>query len=455
MIYSDYLIIVLPPWAKSPKDFIKKSIKALECDYVSANIHHWIDLIFGYKQRGEEAKIANNVFYHLTYEGAIDLDRINNENERNALEIQIQEFGQTPKQLFFSAHPCRNDPPVEQTNILKSSSSTTSDVIFHDIKPSPITSTMHGVSVDNAKYYDPDLDDESILSVDADFKLAVERELQVLNESQKKQAVVLEKDKPNASTQVHAETSTASTSTKRNSMFGSAVNSIYNFFGKDKKSGSMDSNSSATIDNFRSKSNTPPVSVLPPKSNTLNVTSSSSNPSQTQSVVRISTPTSLPPKHTNPNSDEDLANYSRHNSNSRNNSVSHTNSIDIGVGREERISSVNSNASNNSASGSSKPRNKHSGEIHLDSSAFNGSPINTPLSSSTKSNARTESSPQPISAKNSGKIAILKPFDASTSKLSVHNTAITSISLQLCSDGTFQITTCAKDGFVKVIFSII
>ena len=29
-----------------------------------------------YKQRGKEAETACNVFYHLTYEGAVDLDRI-------------------------------------------------------------------------------------------------------------------------------------------------------------------------------------------------------------------------------------------------------------------------------------------------------------------------------------------------------------------------------------------
>jgi hypothetical protein len=43
-----------------PKDFIRKSREALECPYVSDNIHDWIDLIFGYKQQGEEAWKANN-----------------------------------------------------------------------------------------------------------------------------------------------------------------------------------------------------------------------------------------------------------------------------------------------------------------------------------------------------------------------------------------------------------
>ena len=48
----------------------------LESDYVSKNLHHWIDLIFGYNQRGENAELADNVFYPLCYEGSVDLDSI-------------------------------------------------------------------------------------------------------------------------------------------------------------------------------------------------------------------------------------------------------------------------------------------------------------------------------------------------------------------------------------------
>lgn len=33
---------------------------ALESDFASENIHHWIDLIFGYKQVGEETEKADN-----------------------------------------------------------------------------------------------------------------------------------------------------------------------------------------------------------------------------------------------------------------------------------------------------------------------------------------------------------------------------------------------------------
>uniref|UniRef100_A0A670IJW3 Neutral sphingomyelinase activation associated factor n=1 Tax=Podarcis muralis TaxID=64176 RepID=A0A670IJW3_PODMU len=102
--------VELPPWASDAEDFLQKSQDALESQYVSEHLHEWIDLVFGYKQKGNEAIAAQNVFHPLTYEGGVDLNSIMDPNERVALLTQILEFGQTPKQLFTIPHPRRIIP---------------------------------------------------------------------------------------------------------------------------------------------------------------------------------------------------------------------------------------------------------------------------------------------------------------------------------------------------------
>ncbi|XP_060073823.1 protein FAN-like [Ylistrum balloti] len=114
--------VELPSWAEGPEDFLRKLREALECEHVSTHLHEWIDLIFGYKQRGYEAEKADNVFYFMTYEGSVDLDSIPDPNERARMEIQIMEFGQVPKQVFNTPHPQRFTSPPPRSGSSRTSS---------------------------------------------------------------------------------------------------------------------------------------------------------------------------------------------------------------------------------------------------------------------------------------------------------------------------------------------
>ena len=69
--------VQLPKWAKNdPSFYLFTMRKSLESEHVSQRLHLWIDLIFGYKQSGEAAIKAKNLFHPRSYEGSIDLDSI-------------------------------------------------------------------------------------------------------------------------------------------------------------------------------------------------------------------------------------------------------------------------------------------------------------------------------------------------------------------------------------------
>ena len=153
--------VSLPPWAKSPRDFLRKNRKALESDICTAMLPRWIDLIFGSKSRGEAAKEANNLFHRSAYLGPTDLAALPTQEERFQAELQATEFGIVPDQLFVGRHPLRHEtvddsfvnPEVGRTfsgtddgkadawELLESPSIENDDVNQGRFQDEPITST--------------------------------------------------------------------------------------------------------------------------------------------------------------------------------------------------------------------------------------------------------------------------------------------------------------------------
>ncbi|OHT07916.1 hypothetical protein TRFO_05026 [Tritrichomonas foetus] len=110
--------VVLPKWASSAIDFIYTHRKFLESDYVSSHLNEWIDLIFGYRQKGTGAKESNNTFDPCLYEDVWTEENINDPAQHSMIEALLQHCGHIPNQLFKTPHPTKK--PFEIKPISKS-----------------------------------------------------------------------------------------------------------------------------------------------------------------------------------------------------------------------------------------------------------------------------------------------------------------------------------------------
>lgn len=113
--------VQLPAWSQNkPRLFIQIHRQALESSWVRDHLHHWIDLIFGYKQTGPSAVEAINVFHPSTYAG-FDAEQHPNDDpiEKSAKLTMIRTYGQVPRQLFRQPHPM-NVQPLNAQSIRRS-----------------------------------------------------------------------------------------------------------------------------------------------------------------------------------------------------------------------------------------------------------------------------------------------------------------------------------------------
>ncbi|KAF5220004.1 hypothetical protein ECC02_007013 [Trypanosoma cruzi] len=104
--------VKLPPWAKgSTQVFISVMRYALESNFVLQNIHRWIDLIFAVRRRGKLAVESYNVFQRMTYGEEVlqALKKCDNPHDIDVIIAEVDNFGQTPIQLFQERHPAQRE----------------------------------------------------------------------------------------------------------------------------------------------------------------------------------------------------------------------------------------------------------------------------------------------------------------------------------------------------------
>lgn len=102
----------LPPWAKNtPFNFIWLMRDSLESIKVRKSLHAWIDLIFGFKQRGQPAVDAVNVYQSYCYGSNKNKDKEEDDELTNEADyLSMINFGMCPTQLFLYPHPSFNEP---------------------------------------------------------------------------------------------------------------------------------------------------------------------------------------------------------------------------------------------------------------------------------------------------------------------------------------------------------
>lgn len=79
------------------------------------------------------------MFYHLTYDGAVNIDSVPDPAMKAAILAQINHFGQTPRQLFAKPHPKRRWVPRPTLSLVPYS--------YHTVVPQVAISSLPTLSI--------------------------------------------------------------------------------------------------------------------------------------------------------------------------------------------------------------------------------------------------------------------------------------------------------------------
>ena len=148
----------LPIWSKDdPRKFSLILKKMLESKNVSKNLNKWIDLIFGYQQRGLNAEKAMNTYRDSCYPPSETyFDEIKKSGEIESYFVEKEELGYVGKQIFTKPHKTKevNNESNETKKIFFNSDEKLRQLNINKIKESKLSKKIPFKNFNDIIYID-------------------------------------------------------------------------------------------------------------------------------------------------------------------------------------------------------------------------------------------------------------------------------------------------------------